>query len=413
MNYKLELNFICDVLNKSHINVCVVSKTSLIKDIVDSDIYPLFEQSEITKIPLNAFLKDIKPYTVYRRIDAFNLCYIYFILPETTPEKMLFIGPFVNTPLNKSKLLEVCEYYNIPPANQSAFSEYYLGLRVIPNNSSLFIMLETFYDKIFGINNYVVTDAIQESINFSFNNYENLNSSVDNTLLNINLMEKRYNFENELISAVTSGQIHKADLLFDRVDENSFEKRTKDPIRNMKNYCIIMNTLFRKAAEKGGVMPFYIDKASSSFALKIEQLTTLNESTNLMKDIFRTYCKLVQKQSLKAYSSLVRKAIVFIESDLSAVLTLSTISNSLNVSGAYLSTVFKKETGMTITDFIWDKRIKHAEYLLTSTRLQVQTIALHCGILDVQYFSKVFKKLTGKTPKEYRKVFGITSFYKE
>ena len=81
---------------------------------------------------------------------------------------------------------------------------------------------------------------------------------------------------------------------------------------------------------------------------------------------------------------------------------MSTLAESQNVSSGYLSTVFKKETGKTVTGYIRDKRIKHAMHLLSTTHLQIQTIALHCGIMDVQYFSKLFKKQTGKTPKEYR-----------
>lgn len=72
------------------------------------------------------------------------------------------------------------------------------------------------------------------------------------------------------------------------------------------------------------------------------------------------------------------------------------------MSAGYLSTVFSKETGKTVTEYIREKRMKHAAFLLSTTHLQIQTVALHCGIMDVQYFSKTFKKFMGKTPKEYR-----------
>ena len=62
----------------------------------------------------------------------------------------------------------------------------------------------------------------------------------------------------------------------------------------------------------------------------------------------------------------------------------------------------KKETEKNVSEYIKEKRIEHAMYLLSTTHLQIQTVALHCGIMDVQYFSKIFKKKTGKTPREYR-----------
>ena len=62
----------------------------------------------------------------------------------------------------------------------------------------------------------------------------------------------------------------------------------------------------------------------------------------------------------------------------------------------------KKETGKTLSEYIRSKRIEFASQLLLDTNLQVQTIAFHCGIMDVQYFSKIFKKETGLTPSEYR-----------
>lgn len=215
-------------------------------------------------------------------------------------------------------------------------------------------------------------------------------------------MELRYSYENELMDAVTKGQSYKADMLLSSFSNISFEQRLSDPVRNIKNYCVIMNTLLRKAAEKGGVHPVYLDSASSVFAAKIEQFSSLNDVQPLMYEMFRSYCRLVRKHSMKDYSPPIQKAITYIDTDLTSNLSLSTISQALNISSSYLSTLFKKETGQTLTDYICQRRVNHAKHLLETTRLQVQTVAQHCGIMDVQYFSKIFKRITGKTPKEYR-----------
>ena len=228
------------------------------------------------------------------------------------------------------------------------------------------------------------------------------NTSLDATLINMKLMEQRYAFENEMMNAVSHGQTQKINQLISAFSDINFEKRISDPLRNIKNYCIIMNTLLRKAAESGGVHPIYLDSVSSSFAVKIEQMSSTSSVNTLMSDMFRSYCRLVRRHSMGDYSPTVQKSIVIIESDLSAYLTLSSIAEQQNISPGYLSAVFKKETGKTITEYIREKRVKHAIYLLETTHLQIQTVALHCGIVDLQYFSKIFKKHTGKTPKEYR-----------
>ena len=216
-------------------------------------------------------------------------------------------------------------------------------------------------------------------------------------------LEARYRFENELLQAVTLGQIHKEKLLLNAISEELFEKRAEDTVRNGKNYCIIMNTLLRKAAEQGGVHPIYIDRMSSSYASKIELLTDMKQIRGIMRDMFSSYCKLVQKHSTKKYSPVVQKAILMIDSDISAELSLHTLAEKQGITSGYLATVFKKEVGKTVSEYLRDKRVQYAMHLLGSTSLQIQTIATHCGIIDVQYFSKIFKMQTGKTPNEFRK----------
>ena len=225
---------------------------------------------------------------------------------------------------------------------------------------------------------------------------------LDDILVNIKAMERRYAFENEMIRAVSLGQLHMEKQMVSAFSDQAFEKRLPDLLRNAKNYCIIMNTLLRKAAESGGVHPLYLDRVSSDFALKIEGMESLSENAPMMLEMFRTYCRLVRKHTIQHLSSIVQKTVLLIEADISANLSPGLLAKKQNVSLGYLSTIFKRETGKTISEYIREKRVKHAAHLLSTTNLQIQTVALHCGMMDVQYFSKLFKRETGKTPKEYR-----------
>lgn len=403
MFFEKELKFLCDTFKKCHVKVSVVSPTDSINSIIDVDLNGIFGRHFQNGTTVHKVIGVIEPHTIYKRLGAFLMCYRYLLLPTSDMPKILFIGPYLTAPISDRALLELTEKYKIPPKDHRYLKEYYDSIPVLSDGCQLFTMLNTFCETVWESPSFSIVDTNSNELQPASPINEPSNSdSFDDIIINMKAMERRYSFENELMEAVSLGQIHKEAAFLNASNENVFEKRTSDPIRNMKNYCIIMNTLLRKAAERGGVHPVYINRVSSSFAIKIEQIQSLSDGNELMREMFRSYCRLVRKHSLKNYSLVVQKTILLIDSDLAADLSLSTLAASQNVSPGYLSTIFRRETGKTVSNYIRDKRIKHAAHLLATTKLQIQTVALHCGIVDVQYFSKIFKKLTGKTPKEYR-----------
>lgn len=216
-------------------------------------------------------------------------------------------------------------------------------------------------------------------------------------------LEMRYSFENDMIRAVSQGNYKKlSKLLTAQVFVSGIEERTSDALRNLKNYMIIFNTLMRKGAEVGNVHPFYIHGVSSDFAKRIENSKSTDEIMKLWDEMIYSYCKLVREHTAKGCSPLVQNVIMQVDADLSADLTLKTMAEKFNVNASYLSSLFKKDTGYTLTDYVNSKRVERAEFLLETTSEQIQNISHSCGILDVNYFVKIFKKYTGKTPKQYR-----------
>ena len=175
-----------------------------------------------------------------------------------------------------------------------------------------------------------------------------------------------------------------------------------DSLRNLKNYGIVLNTLLRKAAEQGAVHPLYIDKLSSDMARRLEMTRTPADCLDMYHTMVHKYCLLVKNHSMRNYSQLVQHVILRIESDLTADLSLKAHAEFLNVNPSYLSTLFKKETGVTLTEYVNRQRIEHGIFLLNATDLQVQTIAQYCGFPDINYFTKTFKRMIGQTPKAYR-----------
>lgn len=404
MFYEAELQFLRSMLKKCHLQTLLINPNDKIDKSLISGLRWLSEDVEHSLQTIKEYLPPMQKNTVYRLSDPFGCEYIFLLLPDTPEETLFCLGPYLSKAPEKEKIPEIAEKYKMNARQTSHLESYYDGIPVLSEDNPVLAALETFGERLWGgSNSFNVVDITKNHLDTArFEPIQSDASRDEATLVNMKIMETRYAYENELIEAVTNGQVHKAELIFSGFSNLTVESRLSDPVRNLKNYCIIMNTLLRKAAEKGGVHPLHIDRVSSDFALKIERANQLAAVRSLMPEMFTTYCNLVRKHSLKNYSPPVKKAILCIEDDLTANLTLSTLAQRQNLSAGYLSGIFKKETGKTVTEFITEKRIERARHLLSATNLQVQTVAQHCGIYDVHYFSKVFKKYTGTTPKEYR-----------
>jgi two-component system response regulator YesN len=112
----------------------------------------------------------------------------------------------------------------------------------------------------------------------------------------------------------------------------------------------------------------------------------------------------------KDYDSMKRFACTFL-SDLAVTYAESfeDSANHFHVNKSYLSAIFKQEMGRSFTERLTLLRIREAKKLLKDTALNLTNIAYQCGFSDQSYFSKVFRKVEGLTPKEYRKQKRINS----
>ena len=403
MNYENELNFFRDILEKCHIHTSILSHSDNIGVTLEAPLGSIIGYFSKSNIPVKEFLGNIQSRTKYILCNEIKLKYICISLPILSEKNLLFIGPYLSAPLSQKNILEIGEKASLSISAENILKEFYASLPIISENDRILSVIDAFCERIWQTPSFAIIEVNKDySIPVLPADSSLRGESAEEIFAGVEMMEMRYSFENELIRAVSLGQQHKESLLSAAFNDQMFEKRVQDPIRNAKNYCIIMNTLLRKAAEQGGVHPIHIDKLSSKFAAKIELISSTKKVSELMREMFSSYCRLVYKHKTNHYSPVVKKTILVIDSDISAELSLGTLAKNQGVSGGYLATVFKKETGKTVSEYIRDRRIEYAKYLLNTTHLQIQTIALHCGIMDVQYFSKIFKKQIGKTPKEYR-----------
>ena len=136
-----------------------------------------------------------------------------------------------------------------------------------------------------------------------------------------------------------------------------------------------------------------INNCSDIFQLK----TFIGDLLNTVKQLLT--------QSTKKYSDFVQETISYIHDHIAEDLSLEVLAKIVNSNESYLSRTFKKECGISIINYITTLRIALAKDLLAGSTLRTFEIADSIGIHDAAYFSSLFKKNTGLSPKEYRNQF--------
>ncbi len=89
--------------------------------------------------------------------------------------------------------------------------------------------------------------------------------------------------------------------------------------------------------------------------------------------------------------------------------SVKSVADYVKIDRTYLYRLFKEETGESVIDYINNRRISRAEAMLADENISIKDIAYSVGFSDQMYFSRVFKKLKGKTPTEFRKENSVNS----
>lgn len=343
---------------------------------------------------------DLESNTIYKITDEY-MCRYILLLPS--PSQMLLVGPYMSFAPSREQIIAELEYLGLTVSQLPHLERYYGTVPVLGDDSVLMIIISTYAELLWGSGNaYRIVEVNRDNAPLAELEMDEVGER-DDVLMQMQVTERRYAYESEMMETVSKGLTHRAEMMLRNVTQTMmFEQRMADPIRNIKNYIIICNTLMRKAAQQGGVHPLYLDRISSAFAARIELIATVEAGNRLISEMILDYSRLVRKHAHEHYSPVVRKAVTLIETAPESDLGLQHLSAMLNVSAGYLSSLFHKETGKTVTAYVTDVRMETAAHLLRSTQLQVQTVAGSCGIGDVNYFTKVFKRHFGLTPRQYR-----------
>lgn len=389
LSYLRDLNIQCIITGELHTDLSVLD-LGLRKSILKLT-------QETAARPLNY----LEPDTLCHITDYYGCCYSLFQLPGQ--KEYLFIGPYLLEELSVAAIWGRMEELAIPAELFGQLQDYYYALPCFSEKYMFHSLLRHLLTELSGIAGPSVLELDLKNME-SREDYLKLHEFIipDDPILSMHLLEMRYASEDALLDAVSCGNTAKALSLAESLGMMRFSPRSGDEQRDFKNLMITFNTLLRRTAYVSGVHPFYIDAVSSNYARMIETCSSIREITDIVPYMIKSYCGLVSQRSMSSYSEPVKHILVTADASLTADLSLKRFSEELFLNPSYLSALFKKEMGIPLTEYVNKNRIEYAKKLLKSTTLSIQDIAIQSGIPDLHYFTRLFKRATGLSPRDWR-----------
>jgi AraC-like DNA-binding protein len=307
------------------------------------------------------------------------------------------IGPWVESVPSADDISAAIKRNKIPQYLKPELEQYFNNIPHIHSRMCWEAMLVTIAEHI--SDGAAFTVSYQK---FDSGDTESDYSPEQEAVLPVHIIEEVYKKEDALLDAVQHGNLKAALECAAHYSNYRAPERSSDIFRNGKDYMLTLNTLFRKTVQASFVHPMHIHTLSSDFARRIEAAVKPAELNYLFDSMIRRYCALVQEHSLGKYSSAVRKVLNTVEFNLREEWSLNTLSNICHIDPSNLAHQFKRELGVSITQYINFRRMEMAKRLLGSG-LYIQEIADQCGFFDVNYFTRLFKRQFGLSPRDYRK----------
>ena len=180
----------------------------------------------------------------------------------------------------------------------------------------------------------------------------------------------------------------------------------RDEVRQAKNIAIVVITLASRAAIKGGMLPEESFSMVDAYISAIEGMENPVKIQAMMRQAEYDYAERVQRIAEKQTGNiLVERTKNYIFQHLHDEITISEISAAIGVNNTYLSSLFHKEEGVTIQQYISREKIRLAENMLRYSSYEVRDISNYLSFCSQSYFGSVFKKQTGLSPAKYRKKY--------
>lgn len=161
--------------------------------------------------------------------------------------------------------------------------------------------------------------------------------------------------------------------------------------------------IISRASIEGGANPDSVFELTNFYLAEIPKVYSVNRLSFLIINVLDQFTDSVFPVESPENAMVIKSAIVYINEHFSENITLGSVANSVFLSHAYFSRLFKSETGMTFSEYLNYVRVEESKKYLFDLEYNISEIATMVGFSDQSYYTKVFKKREGISPGQYRR----------
>ena len=334
-----------------------------------------------------------------------NYYYYYGII--NFDNHRIVVGPTRQMPTTKQELKSIAFSLGIAPSETDEFVSQMELLVQLPLMSLLQILNMVNYS-ITGKKTTIESVSIHESTQSLLKEemaVEEASRTIEELEGNSNGPYNALDIENRMIDMVMRGDVAALKVFFANIPAVRSGTVAQEQLRQNKNIFIVATTLCSRAAIRGGMDVTAALALSDSYIQKCELAKDIETITNLNYLMIFDYAERVAKIRLgQNPSKLVIDVSNYVQTHLSDAIKTSDIADALYMGRSRLSTNFKNQTGMNISDYVMTQKIDEAKRLLRYSEKSFTAIATYLGFSSQSHFTKVFKKYTDTTPFEYRQL---------
>lgn len=212
-----------------------------------------------------------------------------------------------------------------------------------------------------------------------------------------------YEKELQFYEAVKEGDIPRLKEIMVPLDNSQLGVLSPNPVRNLQYHLTITISFITRFCMEGGMDVETAYTLSDVNIRKLDSCTTQKQLTDLHRELVFDYALRMKKiHGENSTSCAITQCIDYIYSHLHDPITIQILAQQVGLNPTYLCGLFKKEMHQTIGQFLMSQRIDAAKNLLRFSDYAPLDIANYLCFSSHSHFIQVFKRYTGRTPREYR-----------